>query len=110
MYSTEKEIPIKFNTPTNNSKKVKKNGIFFAIKGERENGTKYINDAIKNGATAIVTEKNVALKNIPKKVKIYFVPYVRKSYAMACKKFFSSPDNFLDLCGITGTNGKTSIS
>ena len=40
-----------------NSKEVKKNYIFIAIKGDRFDGNNYINDAIKNGAKIIVSEK-----------------------------------------------------
>ena len=40
-----------------NSKEIKKNYIFFAIKGNKTNGEKYINDAINKGASIIVCSK-----------------------------------------------------
>ena len=49
------------------SSKVKKNNIFFAIKGNKFNGNDYIDSAIKKGARIIVTEKKII-----KKKKILF--------------------------------------
>ena len=40
-----------------NSKEIKKGNIFLALKGEKEDGHSYINEAIKNGATGIISEK-----------------------------------------------------
>ena len=47
-----------------NSKNVKKNYIFFAIKGNKSNGEKFIKEAIEKGASVIVCSKNVKLKII----------------------------------------------
>ena len=41
-----------------NSKNIKKNNIFFAIEGSKANGKKYIKEAIKNGATTIISNLN----------------------------------------------------
>ena len=59
-YSKRKE-KFYFWTCTN-SKEVKKNYIFFAIKGNKLNGEKFIKDAIKKGASVIICSKNVNLK------------------------------------------------
>ena len=96
--------------PTNNSKKIKKNDIFFAINGEKENGNIYIEDAITKGAAAIVGDKSLNTKIIPKNILSLIVPNVRKSFGIACSNFFSNPGDNINLCGITGTNGKTSIA
>ena len=45
-----------------NSKEVKKNYIFFAIKGNKLNGEKFIKEAINKGASVIICSKNVKLK------------------------------------------------
>ena len=42
-----------------NSKEIKKGNIFVALKGEKEDGHSYINEAIKNGATGIISEKEL---------------------------------------------------
>ena len=53
------------------STKVKKNNIFFAIKGNRLDGNNYINLAIKKGAKIIVSEKKINKKN--KNIKVKFI-------------------------------------
>ena len=45
------------------SSKVRKDNIFFAIKGNKDDGNIYISDAIKKGAKVIISEKNIKLKN-----------------------------------------------
>ena len=47
---------------SNNSKKIKRGYVFFAIKGKNFNGEKYIDEAIKKGAVAIVCAKNCKYK------------------------------------------------
>ena len=46
---------------SNNSKKIKRGYVFFAIKGKNFNGEKYIDEAIKNGAVAVVCAKNCSI-------------------------------------------------
>ena len=53
----EEHKSIFFSGVASDSKKVKKNNIFFAIKGTNENGNNFINDAIRKGASVIVSEK-----------------------------------------------------
>ena len=100
----------KFGEPSNNSKTIKKGGIFFAIKGEREDGANYIKDAIDKGAGAIVAEKDFKKSVMKNDISTYIVSDSKQSYSIACAESFSNPGNSLDLCGITGTNGKTSIA
>ena len=59
--SPEKKI-IQIRGLAIDSKKVKKGFIFFAIKGHKFNGEKFINDAIKKGAVAVVCSKNTSYK------------------------------------------------
>ena len=48
---------------SSDSKKIKKNYIFFAIKGKKINGEKFIKEAIYKGATVIVCSKNYIIRN-----------------------------------------------
>ena len=52
-----KKIPV--NGISFDSRKVKKGNIFFAIRGNKTSGEKFINDAIKKGAKAIISEKKI---------------------------------------------------
>lgn len=68
------------------SRKVKKKDIFFAIRGSKTSGTKFIKEAISKGASAIVSNKKVKLKN--SKIPLFIVNDVRKSLAEACSNFY----------------------
>ena len=94
------------------SRKVSNDFIFFAIEGYKDDGNRYIQDAILKGARVIVSTKNIS-KDIKEKyphIDFITVPDVRKSMALISNYFYSFPSESLHLIGITGTNGKTTIS
>ena len=89
-----------------NSKEVKKNYIFVAIKGDKFDGNNYINDAIKNGAKIIISSK---FKDQIKNNVIYLKQNNPRQILshLSSKIFNKLPEN---LIAVTGTNGKTSIA
>jgi UDP-N-acetylmuramoyl-L-alanyl-D-glutamate--2,6-diaminopimelate ligase len=94
------------------SKKVKKNFIFFAIKGYKDDGNKYVESAISNGAEAIITDSS-SFNNLREKfsnVNVIGVEDVRETMAMMSSVFYDYPSRKLNLIGVTGTNGKTTIT
>jgi len=89
-----------------NSKNVKKNNIFFAIKGTNKNGNKYIKEAINKGATTIVSNLNFQ----GKKNRVLYIKTnnSRKLLSEIASKFYKKkPQNVV---GVTGTNGKSSVA
>ena len=89
-----------------NSKEIKKNNIFFAIKGDKFDGNNYINDAIKKGSKIIISERKINIKN--KKIIFLKTNNIRKLIAkIAFKDLKKRPKN---LVAVTGTNGKSSVS
>ncbi len=87
------------------SRKAKKGSIFFAIKGTSFDGNKFIKDAIKNGASAIVCSRKF---NTKKNIPIVKVKNVKKILTQACNKFYKNkPKNII---AVTGTNGKSSVA
>ena len=90
---------------TSNSEKVKKDYLFFCLRGTRVDGHRYIESAIEKGACAVVIEdeKYVCEKSIR-------VESTRASLARAMNVFCDEPTKKLKFIGITGTNGKTSVS
>lgn len=86
------------------SRKVKNGNVFVAIPGTMEDGTKFVPMALRNGAAAIVTEKDVDVEG--KAVKI-IVPSARAALAEMSCAYFGYPSKKLKVVGITGTNGKT---
>jgi len=89
-----------------NSKNVEKGDIFAAIKGESLDGHNFIDDAIARGASAVIHQNN---RIIPQVTDIV-VSDSRKALALISDKFYGSPSKNLKLIGITGTNGKTTVS
>ena len=88
------------------SRKVKKGFIFFAIRGNKLNGEKYINKAIQNGAVVVVCSKNY--KKFHKNVFIVNSLDIRSLLSKICTKFYTlKPKNII---AVTGTNGKTSVA
>ena len=92
-----------------NSKKVKKDNLFVAINGYNNDGHNFINEAINNGATSIVCEK------LPKDFENFKSVFVKvkcskSALSIVSSNFYDNPSSKIDLIGITGTNGKTTIS
>lgn len=98
-------LNIEITNLSDNSKQIKENGLFFAIKGLTNDGNKYIDDAIKNGACAIVTEENVSTS-----VPVIKVSDAQYAYNNALNIFFDKPLDSLKIISVTGTDGKTTVA
>ena len=95
-----------FSGITFDSSKVKKNYIFFAIKGNSVDGNNYIQKAIKKGAKVIVSEKKISKKN--NDIIFIHTHNIRKLLSEVSYKLLNSkPKKFV---AVTGTNGKSSIA
>lgn len=94
------------------SRKITKNGLFFAIKGFAVDGTDYINSAVENGAVAVVIEDEKDIKKINNinDITIAVVPNIRKAMAISACNFYDNPSKKLKLIGVTGTKGKTTTT
>lgn len=92
-----------------NSKDVKDDFIFVAVKGSRYDGNKFLNEAIKNGAKAVVVSVNIKL---PGYKNIYFIKVkdTRIALAKLAVEFYANPSAKIKVIGVTGTNGKTTIT
>lgn len=100
------DLSLKIRGISYNSQKVKKNDLFVAISGFRQDGHKYIRQAIRKGACAIVAERNGDYQ-APAKI---LVPDSRLSLAQLSNRFFNYPSQKLKVIGVTGTNGKTTTT
>lgn len=90
------------------SRKAVKNSLYIAIKGALVDGHQYISSAIERGAKAIVCE---VLPEQKEEGIIYIkVENSSKVLGLLASNFYGNPSEKLTLAGITGTNGKTSVS
>ncbi|MBO5912415.1 MAG: UDP-N-acetylmuramoyl-L-alanyl-D-glutamate--2,6-diaminopimelate ligase [Clostridia bacterium] len=89
---------------TCDSRKVGKGSVFVCINGALDDGHKYARSAYDNGAAVIICEKDTGLPNQ------IFTEDSRKEYARLSANWFSNPAKNLKIIGVTGTNGKTSVS
>jgi UDP-N-acetylmuramoyl-L-alanyl-D-glutamate--2,6-diaminopimelate ligase len=84
---------------------VQPGGLFVAIAGYKADGHDFIDTALKRGASAIVVQKPVAKDGV-----IVEVENTRAAMAQIAANFYQNPSESLFLIGITGTNGKTTVS
>ena len=90
------------------SRKVGKGHLFVAIRGDNFDGNDFIPQAIERGAVAIVSEQ----KAIPigSKLSWAIVDNARRALAIISGNFYNQPSRRLYLIGVTGTNGKTTVT
>src|SRR3954454_4796945 len=88
------------------SRRVQKNGLFIALRGEKTDGHEYIEQAIEKGATSIVVEREEKQSRVTSIV----VENTRTAMADLAATFFGFPIRKLKLAGVTGTNGKTTTT
>ncbi len=85
------------------SRQIRPGSLFMAVKGFKEDGYTYVPQALENGAVAVMGERDGA-EGVAIHVK---VPDIRKAMADVSARFYGYPGMRLKVCGVTGTNGKT---
>lgn len=100
------DLDLKIKKIEYDSRQVKLGDLFVALKGFSDDGHRYIHSAIKGGAVAVVAEQDGDYRSRAKVV----VPDTREALALLSSQFYGHPSKKLTLVGITGTNGKTTIS
>ena len=106
------ELEIEITGIESNSKNIKEGYMFIAIKGFATDGHKYINDAIKAGAKAIMIEEGCDLKSIklPANVTLIMAKDTRIALAKCSCNYYDNPSKKFKLIGVTGTKGKTTTT
>ena len=75
--------------------------VYIAMEGRKFDGNLFSDEAIRNGASVIITDKNIFFREGVK------VKNAREAYAKMCKNFFGSACDDMKIIAVTGTNGKT---
>lgn len=107
------DLKIDISNIDSDSRNIKENGLFVAINGFDVDGHKYIKEAIKRGAVAVIASIDAdkkLLKEIMDKVTLILAPDTRFALAICACNFYDNPSRKFKLVGITGTKGKTTTS
>ena len=106
------DLSLNIDMIESDSRKIKPNGMFVAIKGFDVDGSLYIKQAVDNGAIAIVIGEGTKLKksDIKEDTNIIMVPDTRVALAKIACNFYGNPSKKFKLIGITGTKGKTTTT
>src|SRR5262245_8917158 len=91
---------------TSDSRKVKPGWAFVAVSGLRVDGHTFIAQALAQGATVLVVDRELDLPHATSTTCLR-VPDTRLALAHLAAAFFGQPSRYLQLLGVTGTNGKT---
>jgi len=88
-----------------NASKVKPGDLFVALAGEKTHGANFVNEAINNGAVAVLSDKKLSI-SIPS----FIHSNPREIIGELSAWIYSNPFNKLTAVGVTGTNGKTTTT
>ena len=100
------ELDLDINNVEYDSRKVSENTLFICIKGFNSDGHKYIQSAIEKGAKAFLIQDDINIDGYT----FIRVNDTRSSMAKVADNFYNHPSKKLGVIGVTGTNGKTSIT
>ena len=89
------------------SRMVRPGDVFFAVPGFRDDGSLYVEDALRRGAVAVVAQGSSGSDAASMRI---FVPDMRQALAHAASVFNGEPSRSLKVFAVTGTNGKTTIA
>ena len=88
-----------------NSSLTKNGDIFICIKGEASDGHNYAQQAVENGAAALFCERELPLDTVQ-----IIVNDTKRTMAYIASAFYNNPSENINLIGVTGTNGKTTVT
>lgn len=89
---------------TSDSRKVCEGSLFVCIKGKNFDGHEVAQEMLEKGALVVVCERDLGLENQ------IIVDNTRIAYSYICANWFGRSDKKLKIIGVTGTNGKTTIT
>jgi UDP-N-acetylmuramoyl-L-alanyl-D-glutamate--2,6-diaminopimelate ligase len=95
---------------TSDSRQVGPGDLFVAIRGVKTDGHQYIKQAVEKGAGGILGESWPGFDLNGERPNVVLVPNSRRALALAAANFYGQPSRKLHVAGVTGTNGKTTVT
>ncbi len=111
-----RSLPTAFNRAITglalDSRLVRPGDLFFARAGSQTHGTQFIDDAIRRGAVAIIAAvaPNTTADSLRRDVPVIALPHLTHHLGHIAARFHGNPSRRLTMIGVTGTNGKTSVT
>lgn len=99
-------LEVRVSGCTCDSRQVQPGWLFAALRGTRFDGRRFIAQAARRGAVAVLSEPPAPQSSLP----VCLVPDARAAYARICQALAGDPSHELRVVGVTGTNGKTTTS
>lgn len=104
-------VEISLSSVAYDSRRVTQGGIFYALRGVKLEGAKFVADAVSRGAVAVASEQERPTEFPKERTWVELLPGSdRRGLARAAANFYGQPANALKLVGVTGTNGKTTTT
>jgi len=92
------------------SRKVRPGDLFIALDGAKLSGIAFINNAISQGAVAVLVDADTVIDLTSFRAPIYKIAGLRNKSGLIAARYYGDPSSHLKVTGITGTNGKTSVA
>ncbi len=92
---------------TDDSRAVRKNSLFVAVKGAKADGHRFVSQAVEKGASAVLIEREAP---VPPPAVSLRVPSTQALLGPLVSAFYREPSRRLSVIGVTGTNGKTTVA
>jgi UDP-N-acetylmuramoyl-L-alanyl-D-glutamate--2,6-diaminopimelate ligase len=92
---------------SSDSREIRPGWCFVALPGAKHDGARFIPDVIAQGAVAVLSEGEVP---VPEGIAFGVLADGRSTMALAARRLHGAPDEWLALLGVTGTNGKTTVT
>lgn len=103
------DIALDIEGVNTNSRLIRPRHLFIAVKGTQTDGHSFIGNAIEQGATAILTSCPIP-SEVPEGVTFIRVENTETAVGSIATTFYGDPSRHLQLVGVTGTNGKTTVA
>lgn len=92
------------------SRRVEEGSLFIALRGTKYNGLDFVNEAIAKGARVVITDCGKQRESADKDICFLNVEDTKTFLPALVKRFYGDPSKEIKTIGITGTNGKTTVS
>ena len=98
------------NGLSSDSRRVGPGQLFVAVRGVAQDGHDYIPEALRRGATGVMGEAWPETADEIARANVVLVPNARRALALAAANYYGQPSRRLLVAGVTGTNGKTTVT